>query len=374
VEDKYGEAGFETAAPRRARKKRKSVGALILQDILLTGLILCVFALFHHVLPRLTAAQSRTPTPVPVRTAAPLATPDVPPTEQTAAPDGTAEPTPTPEPTPDPMDWRTIFAEHFTDEVVVTENSYTSPNVAITIDRIVTDDEAQITYFVADIYIADLQCFAAWWAGGDFRFWMEEESVTMARDSGAILTINGDYADNQTAGGLLVRNGQLYFDDPTGNDICVLYYDGTMETHEAGTYEVEDILAREPYQIWKFGPALLDADGQARERGSFNTTSAIADVNPRSGVGYYEPGHYCFVLVDGRQPGYSYGARIERFSQIFAELGCRCAYNLDGGRSSVLTFNQSVFNHPYLGGRPAGDILLIRELPGTPTTGEEDEP
>ena len=360
-------------APRRARKKKKSVGALILQDILLTGLILCVFALFHHVLPRLTAAQSRPPAPVAVRTPAPELTP--PPADESAAPDTPdATPEPTPEPTPDPMDWRTKFAEHFSEEIVETENSYTSPNLSITIDKIVTDDEAQITYYVADIYIAELECFQTWWAGGEFRFWMEEESVSMARDSGALLTINGDYADNQTGGGLLVRNGELYFDDPTGNDICVLYYDGTMETHEAGTYEVADILAREPYQIWKFGPALLDENGQARERGSFNTTGPIADVNPRTGLGYYEPGHYCFVVVDGRQAGYSAGMRIERFSQLFAELGCRCAYNLDGGRSSVMTFRQSVFNHPYLNGRPAGDILLIREPAGTAGTGEEAEP
>ena len=30
---------------------------------------------------------------------------------------------------------------------------------------------------------------------------------------------------------------------------------------------------------------------------------------------------------------------------------------------AVMTFDQRVYNQPYLGGRNSGDILLIRELP-----------
>ncbi len=135
-----------------------------------------------------------------------------------------------------------------------------------------------------------------------------------------------------------------------------------MVTYGADEYKVEDVLAREPYQIWKFGPALLDENGRPRE--SFNATGPISDVNPRTGLGYYEPGHYCFVVVDGRQGGYSAGLRIGRFAELFADLGCTAAYNLDGGRSSVMVFRGSFFNHPYLNGRNAGDILLIREIDG----------
>ena len=85
---------------------------------------------------------------------------------------------------------------------------------------------------------------------------------------------------------------------------------------------------------------------------------------------YFEPGHYCFITVDGRQSGYSRGLEIDRFAQLFADLGCTVAYNLDGGQSSVMTFNQQVYNQPYLGGRNSGDILLIRELPESTEGGE----
>lgn len=366
------EPAAEQTPPRKPRKKRKSVFRLIVQDILLTGLVLCVFALFHHVIPRLTAANREMPTPVSIQTPAPVQTLEP---QQTPAPTETenpeATPEPTPEPTPDPMDWRTKFAEHFTDEIVVTENSYTSPNIAIHIDTYTTDDPAPTTYFVADIYIAQLENFQTYWAGGKLSYYMYESPLSIAKNAEAILSINGDYADNQLYG-FLVRNGELYYTEQTTNDICVLYYDGTMETYDADEYKVEDVLARSPYQVWKFGPALLDGNGQPKERSAYNTTTEIGWENPRSGVGYYEPGHYCFVIVDGRQSGYSRGLEIERFAQVFADLGCVCAYNLDGGQSAVMTFNQGLYSHPYLGGRDSGDILLIRELP-TAETGEEGE-
>lgn len=354
--------------PVRRRKKRKSVPQLILQDILLTGMILVTFAFFHHVLPRLTASSQPSVTPMPLSTRTPETasvpggseTEDPTPGGEPAGTDAPADtPAPTPEPTPEPIAWKTKFADHFTDEVVVTDHSYTSPNIAINIEKIVTDDLAPSTVYVADVYVASIENFQTYFATGKFLLWGAESSQALAKASGAILSINGDYADSQSTG-FLVRNGELYMNEQTLNDICVLFRDGTMETYGPSDYLVDDILARDPWQVWKFGPALLDAEGQPLS--TFNTTGPISDVNPRSGVGYYEPGHYCFVIVDGRQNGYSAGMRIERFARLFADLGCSCAYNLDGGQSAIMTFQERIYSHPYLGGRDSGDILLIREV------------
>ena len=355
------------AAPVRKKLPRRNrpVWQLIIQDILLTGLVLCVFATFHHVIPRLTAKNVQMPTPSSViGSPAPA---------ETSAPEVTA-PENTPEPTPEVIDnrteWQKKFAEHFTEEVVITENSYTSPNIAITMSTITIDDPSPTVCYVADIYIAQIENFQTYWANGQLSYYGEENSLSMAINSGAILSINGDYADNQRSG-FLVRNGEIYYDDQTTYDICVLYYDGSMETFSPSEYAVDDILAKAPYQVWKFGPELLDENGQPKQ--SYNTSDAISWENPRSGIGYYEPGHYCFITVDGRQNGYSRGLEIERFAKLFADLGCTVAYNLDGGQSSVMTFNQSIYNHPYLGGRDSGDILLIRELPEQSGEGEDGQ-
>ena len=352
------------AAPVREKLPRRNrpVWQLIIQDILLTGLVLCVFATFHHVIPRLTAKNVQMPTPSSViGSPAPA---------ETSAPEVTA-PENTPEPTPEVIDnrteWQKKFAEHFTEEVVITENSYTSPNIAITMSTITIDDPSPTVCYVADIYIAQIENFQTYWANGQLSYYGEENSLSMAINSGAILSINGDYADNQRSG-FLVRNGELYYSDQTTYDICVLYYDGSMETFSPSEYAVDDILAKAPYQVWKFGPELLDENGQPKQ--SYNTSDAISWENPRSGIGYYEPGHYCFITVDGRQNGYSRGLEIDRFAKLFADLGCTVAYNLDGGQSAVMTFDQRVYNQPYLGGRNSGDILLIRELPESTEGGE----
>ena len=273
-------------AKESRRRKRKTVPELVLQDILLTSVILLVFALFHHVIPRMRSESYEMPAPVTLTTPAPAqtASPEPSASLETAAPeDPEGTPAPTPEPTPDPMDWRTKFADHFTDEVVITDHSYTSPNIAINIEKIVTDDPAPTVCFVADIYVAQLENFRTEWSMGRLVYYGEESPLSLAKRTGAVLTINGDYADGQRSG-LLVRNGELYYDDQTTNDICVLYADGTMETYGANEYTVADVLERQPWQVWKFGPALLDADGLPRS--SFNTSYEIKWENPRSGIGY----------------------------------------------------------------------------------------
>ena len=70
------------------------------------------------------------------------------------------------------------------------------------------------------------------------------------------------------------------------------------------------------------------------------------------------------MVVDGRQDGYSYGLRIPELAAIFEELGCTEAYNLDGGASAVMTFNDAIYSRPSNGGRALGDALLIKELDG----------
>lgn len=338
--------------PVGKQSRRDSILGMLLRDLLLTAGILVVFSLFHHVIPHLNREPA--PTPVPIQTPLPTQSPV---REETPAPALTPEPTPSPE--PDPMDWKTKFASRFTADVVETDHSYQSPGISIDIQKYVSEDDAPSTYFVADIYLANLESFQTHWAGGSLVYSRHADPQKMSRETEAILSINGDYANLQETG-LLVRNGEFYMDEKTLCDICVLYRDGVMETYSPEEYEVEEVLERLPWQIWKFGPALLDGEGHPRE--SFNTTGPISGENPRTGIGYYEPGHYCFVVVDGRQGDYSEGMTMERFAQLFEELGCKAAYNLDGGRSSVMFFQQERVSHPFLDGRSAGDILLIREV------------
>ena len=104
---------------------------------------------------------------------------------------------------------------------------------------------------------------------------------------------------------------------------------------------------------------LLDENGQVRS--SYDISEAVSFPNPRSAIGYYEPGHYCLVIVDGRNEGHSAGMRIPQLAQVFQDLGCTNAYNLDGGGTAVMMFDGKIYSRQSNGGRDLGDILLITE-------------
>ena len=353
---------------------------VILSDIITAALILGLYAVFKLVIPAALSSAAR-PARTPAATPAPVVE-----AAESAEPAGLSEqdkaqepvwistdsapeqvpaevtPEPTPAPTPDNRTpWQIKFAEHFTDETVITDHSYTSPEVSINIESFSVEENGWTSvYHVADIYIASMENFKTYTVDGALTYWSTADMMDLDRESGAILAISGDFYSYQQTG-FMMRNGEIYAADNGRADICVLYADGVMETYAGSQYNVDEILARNPVQVWQFGPAMLDAEGRAMTR--FPTAQGtVNQPNPRSAIGYYEPGHYCFVVVDGRQDGYSHGLLLPGLSTVFEQLGCTCAYNLDGGGSAVMTFNHERFSRQSNGGnRKLGDILLITE-------------
>ena len=110
----------------------------------------------------------------------------------------------------------------------------------------------------------------------------------------------------------------------------------------------------DPWQSWHFGPELLDHEGQPKKK--FNTE--VWGRNPRSVIGYYEPGHYCFVVVDGRQGKYSGGLDMKELSELMYTLGCVRAYNLDGGATAHMSWLDTVINSPSKE-RDVHDVICI---------------
>lgn len=355
------------------------LAAVVLIDILLVGLILVTFAFFHHVLPAMISERERqeallnatdAPETATPETAAPTdPVPTAGQTDETDAPEETVPETTEPD---NRTEWQIKFADQFSDEVIMTENSYKSPEVSITLETISTGEgKGKITYHVADIYVASMENFTTYTANNEIRYFGTQDVMEMTQASDAIVAISGDFLTYQKSG-FLMRNTNVYKEDTNKASICVLYADGVMETYDGSTYDIEEIKAKGAVQVWSFGPNLLDENGKVRE--SYKVSSAVSYTNPRSAIGYYEPGHYCFVLVDGRQEGYSVGMTIPELAAVFEELGCKCAYNLDGGGSAVMVYNQERYSQQSNGGdRDLGDILLIRDSYYTAPKEEEAE-
>jgi hypothetical protein len=252
------------------------------------------------------------------------------------------------------------YAQYLTSSIESTDHSYTSDDSSINVEQYTMGTgKDTITYYVADIYLTDIKCLQSGFAENSYGIGYTDTVLAMDQEFDAILAINGDYYGNGE-NGVVIRNGTVYRSVSNNSDVCVLYMDGTMKTYSAEEFNVETAIAEGAWQAWCFGPELLDESG--RSRSSFTTDGHIAQTNPRSAIGYYEPGHYCFVVVDGRQSGYSKGMTLTELSALFERLGCSAAYNLDGGKSSSMTFADTEVNQPCGGGRKVSDSILIKEV------------
>lgn len=335
---------------------------LFVIDLLLTGVLLVVFAYFHHVRPQklqgegVIIARQEEYTPVPVSTPEPSPEPLI--IEETAEVVITV---PEEEESVKPGLFREKFSDRFTDGEVITtaENgvyTYVSGNVNIRIDTCEMDTaEGKCTYYITDFYIADISCLKTALAQDSFGSALYEWLRDIASRNGAVVAVNGDFYGGRKYG-VVIRNGVLYRSDRSNLDACAIYWNGEMETFGASEWDAETLIEKGAYQAWSFGPRLLDKNGEAVD--VFNATAAVEERNPRTAIGYYEPGHYCFVTVDGYTAA-SRGLTLKQLSELMHSLGCEAAYNLDGGQSTALTFDSRIINRPYKDGRRITDAVMI---------------
>lgn len=338
-----------------AGKKRKKGGiplALIFViDVAIAAVALLAFSLYYFILPR-ELGQEAVVLPGAKPSDAAVASASEPPdnleTEQPGV--QTTDNSGEQAVQADPNSWRAKFADKFTSgDVEKTDSSYKNANVSVTVDTVAKDG---VTYFVADIYLADIKYFKSAFANDKFVSGNAESTVAIANENNAVIAINGDYCTLNE--GVVVRNGVQYRGDKFTLDQLVLFNDGTMKTYAPEEFNYDELINQGVYQVWTFGPMLLK-DGQPMEE--FNCS--VNPRNPRTAVGYFEPGHYCFVVVDGRQDNYSVGYSTKELSSLMFSLGCTVAFNLDGGQSSEMAFGGSLVNMPFDGGRGTSDILYI---------------
>ncbi len=275
-------------------------------------------------------------------------------------------------------DWGEKFKDHFSDTIVSTDTVYKSPNISIEIthqryDSGIVDHSASgkhvkygsnISYTLADIYIRDISCFQTAFAKDTYGVGYSETLSSMSERIKSILAVNGDSYSNShhRNNGTIIRNGIAYRTQPSTEETCVLFRDGTMKIYMPDTFDPNQAIADGAWQSWVFGPSLLDENGNAKTK--FLTWDYITESHPRTAIGYYEPGHYCLLVVDGREPNKSRGMFLEEMSLLFENLGCKAAYNLDGGHSSFMTLGADVISDPYRPNKDTSDGIFICEPEG----------
>ncbi len=217
---------------------------------------------------------------------------------------------------------------------------------------------------MADVVISDATQLSSAFAKNSFGRNIIEYTSVIAEENNAIFAINGDYYGFRSDG-IVIRNGVIYRDAPARIGLA-FYQDGSMKIYDETQTSAEALLAEGVWNTLSFGPALIEDSVVAANLDYIEVDTnfgnhSIQGENPRTGVGMIAENHFVFVVVDGRSPGYSRGVTLKEFAQIFKDLGCSQAYNIDGGGSSTLYFMGRVVNNPLGKNKERGtsDILYI---------------
>jgi len=246
----------------------------------------------------------------------------------------------------------------------VTDDSYTSDDTSISISKVTQGSgDDTVTYYVADVTIDDATQLRSAFADNQFGENITDLVSTVATDNDAVLAINGDYYGFRDSG-IVIRNGVVYRDVPARTGLAV-YADGSMKVYDETTTSADELLADGVWQTLSFGPALVTGGEVVSgiddvEIDTNVGNHSIQGEQPRTAIGIIDENHFVFVVVDGRDTGYSRGVTMTELAGIMQGLGATEAYNLDGGGSSELWFNGEVVNQPSNGGeRATSDILYI---------------
>lgn len=255
-----------------------------------------------------------------------------------------------------------IGAEKYT----ATDMSYTSDSKTINIQKVVTGEgKDTVTYYVADIKLTDATQMKSAFAKNKFGLNIIEETSVIAKENDAILAINGDYYGFRKDG-IEIRNGRLFRNEPARTGLA-FYKDGSMKIYDEKQTTGEELLANGVWNTISFGPSLVIDGKMGSNLATYQVDTnfgnhPIQGLQPRTGIGMIDNYHFVFVVVDGRNKGHSRGVELEEFAQIFQSLGCKTAYNIDGGGSATMYFMGNRINNPCGKSKERGtsDIIYIK--------------
>ena len=228
-------------------------------------------------------------------------------------------------------------------EAVSSTDSYKDENISIKLSEYRENDT---TVYVADVQLSSPEYLKTALAQGVYGRNVKEDTSEMAESNNAVLAINGDYYGAREAG-YVIKNGTLYRNTSAGRDDLVIYSDGSWKIVNEDEVSAEELLQDGAVQTMSFGPALIQSGSISV--GENEEVKQSMSSNPRTAIGIIDDCHYVFVVSDGRTDE-SAGLSLYQLAEVMKDLGCKTAYNLDGGGSSTMYFNGQIVNNP-TGGR-----------------------
>ncbi len=243
-----------------------------------------------------------------------------------------------------------------------TEDTYQDASITVTMEH--REVEGSMCH-IAHVKIADASQFRTGLAG-PFGSNRTNKTSALAKNNNAVVAMNGDYYANNDKGNYLyiARQGQIYrTPSKDKGSLHVLAVDSRGDFHILVSDKMAQFAAmmadtENPIlQAFTFGPALI-IDGAVQELPE-SYQFDIRRPNPRSAIGQVGPLEYVMVAVDGRLDD-SPGLDLNVLAAFMKELGCTQAFNLDGGNSSALIFNNAFYSHNKIKSeRSTSDIIYF---------------
>ncbi|WP_420838696.1 M56 family metallopeptidase [Acididesulfobacillus acetoxydans] len=185
-----------------------------------------------------------------------------------------------------------------------------------------------------------------------------ERITSFVKQTGALAGINaGGFNDPNGKGngsfpeGLTVHDGKLVYNSAgkavvhqvIGIDSQGKLIIAPMSADELVAKHIQEAVTFYGPTLIKNGTPVIEGDGGI-------------GIAPRTGIGQTADGTIIFVVIDGRQPTWSWGATGRDLMNVFLEYHAINAVNLDGGSSTEMVYQGKVINHLW-------DIFGERRVP-----------
>lgn len=177
---------------------------------------------------------------------------------------------------------------------------------------------------------------------------------TLVRNNNALVGINGGgfedldgWGNGSIPYGAIIKNGELVWEHSGGSGGLI----GFNKDHKMYlTYKSpQDAIADGMMDAVDFGPFLIVNGNVSKIHGDGGWGTA-----PRTVIAQRKDGVVLFLVIDGRMPGYSIGATMNDVIEVLVRYKAYNAANLDGGASTTMSVNGSLWNNPYAGGEYGG--------------------
>lgn len=173
---------------------------------------------------------------------------------------------------------------------------------------------------------------------------VENEDAIAGLNGGGFIDGESYDSDGGAPAGLLIDNKELI--NPDVDDPEVLHIIGFNDTGH--------LILKKDVTSWAVSHRLTNAVSFApfivlNGKGLVTDGTGGWGISPRSGIAQRETGEVLFIVIDGRQVGYSIGSDLDGLQKIMLDEGCINGAMMDGGSSTAMVYDGSYVNKPSLG-------------------------